>query len=368
MPESLPEGQTDSFLTKERKDKTLIKNLRPLTLLNTLYKIASGILAEKIKSVLPSIISKDQYGFMAGKQAADLIELTREVIEDANTSRKNLSIFAIDFSGAFDNVSYKAIIDSLYRRGFGREFTTRIAALLTGNKSRIMVNGRYKNAINIEKSCRQGDPISPYLFIIVLDQLLDKINHAKSLKGYELRLGNKTIKIKSAAFADDCYTFLTGNEKDIKRQFETVKKLLKTFEGDTGLKINVAKSELTVSGPLANKTDIIISGIPNKESIRMLGVNIGRGADVKNDVIKTLTDRMAFWSKFHYNEIDRIEILNAFIIPSVTHILRHTPYDNATNNKLEKLTSDFVWSNRRRYISKTFYIKSLKVEGLELYR
>ena len=72
--------------------------------------------------VLPSIISNDQYGFMAGKQAADLIELTREIIEDAKAKEKNLSIFAIDFSGAFDNVSYKAIIDALYRRGFGPEF------------------------------------------------------------------------------------------------------------------------------------------------------------------------------------------------------------------------------------------------------
>ena len=73
-----------------------------------------------------------------------------------------------------------------------------------------MINGRFINAINIEKSCRQGDPISPYLFIVVLDQLLDKINHAKSLKGYELCCGNRKIKLKCAAFADDCYTFLTG--------------------------------------------------------------------------------------------------------------------------------------------------------------
>ena len=294
MPEKLPEGLI-VFLPKKGKDKKIIKNLRPLTLLNTLYKIASGILAERIKSVLPSIISNNQYGFMAGKQVADIIELTREVIEDAKTNNKNLSIFAIDFSGAFDNVSYKAIIDALYRRGFGKEFVTRVATLLTSNRSKVMVNGRFKGVINIEKSCRQGDPISPYLFIIVLDQLLDKINYAKSLKGYEIRLGNKKIKIKSAAFADDCYTFLTGNEKEIKYQFETVKKLLKTFENDTGLKINVAKSELTISGPLATKPGVNVGGITNKKSIRMLGVNIGIGADIKGDVITTLKERISFW-------------------------------------------------------------------------
>ena len=122
MPEELPEGLI-VFLPKKGKDKKIIINLRPLTLLNTLYKIASGVMAERIKTVLPSLISKDQYGFMEGKQAADLIELTKGIIEDAKKEKKNLSIFAIDFSGAFDNITYKAIIDSLHRRGFGKNFT-----------------------------------------------------------------------------------------------------------------------------------------------------------------------------------------------------------------------------------------------------
>ena len=94
----------------------------------------------------------------------------------------------------------------------------------------------------------------------------------------------------------------------------------------------------------------------------MLGVNVGQGANIKNDIFKTLTERMAFWSKFHYNEVDRIEILNAFIVPSVTHILRHTPFDNATNNRLDKLATDFVWSNKRRYISKN--ISQVKIRLL----
>ena len=78
---------------KEKLDQDLSihevdEYVRPLTLLNMLYKIASGILAERLKTVLPTIISEDQYGFMAGKQAADLVELTREVIEDARKNKK----------------------------------------------------------------------------------------------------------------------------------------------------------------------------------------------------------------------------------------------------------------------------------------
>ena len=277
---------------------------------------------------------------------------------------KKKSIFAIDFSGAFDNVTYKAIIDALYRRGFGKNFTTNVATLLTNNRSRIMVNGKYINSINIEKSCRQGDPISPYLFIIVLDQLLDKINYAKSLKGYELKFGKRKIKIKSAAFADDCYTFLTGNKKEIKHQFETVKKLLKTFEADTGLKINVAKSELTLSGPIAKEAELNMVGIVSKKKIKMLGVNIGEGSNISEDVINTLSAKMKFWEKFHYNEVDRIEILNAFVIPSVIHMLRHVPFNRSMEVRLSKMASDFIWGKRRRYISKDILFQNIKSGGM----
>ena len=363
MPEQLPEGLI-VFLPKKGKDKKIIKNLRPLTLLNTIYKIASSVMAERIKTVLPSLISKDQYGFMKGKQAADLIELTREIISDAKKQKKNLAIFAIDFSGAFDNVTYKAIIDALYRRGFGKNFTMSIATLLTNNKSRIMVNWKYINSINIDKSCSQGDPISPYLFIIVLDQLLDKINHAKSLKGYELKFGKRKIKIKSAAFADDCYTFLMGNKKEIKYQFETVKKLLKTFEADTGLKINVEKSELTLSGPIAKEVEVNIGGIKSKGKIRMLGVNIGEESDINEDIINTLTAKTKFWEKFHNNKVDRIEILNAFVIPSVIHMLRHIPYNRLMELKLSKITTDFIWGKKRRYISKDILFQNIKSGGM----
>ena len=365
MPKSVPEGLI-VFLPKKGKDKTMIKNLRPLTLLNSIYKIGSGMIAERIKKVLPTIISRNQYGFTEGKQAADLIEISRQMLNDATEKKKSLAIFAIDFSGAFDNVSYKAIINALYRRGFGKKITTSIATLLTGNSSKIVVNGRCKGAINIEKSCRQGDPISPYLFILVLDQLLDKLNRVRSLKGYELKMQEKTIKMTAAAFADDCYAFLTGREESIKKQFEAVKKILKSFEEETGLKINVNKSELTASRPTATSeshregTVLEIGGIKSKGNIRMLGVNIGTESNAKDDVQKTIEKSVKFWKKFKYNEIDKIEISNAFIIPSVIHMLRHIPFDRAFEDKMNKTILDFIWENKKRYISRDIIFEKTK--------
>ena len=233
-----------------------------------------------------------------------------------------------------------------------------------------MVNGRCKGAINIEKSCRQGDPISPYLFILVLDQLLDDLNRTRSLKGYEIKVQEKNIKMTAAAFADDCYAFLTGREESIKKQFEVVKKILKKFEEETGLKINVNKSELTASGPVASSESrgddsiLEVGGIKNNGKIRMLGVNIGMESNVKDDVQKTLEKSINFWKKFKYNEIDKTEISNAFLIPSIIHMLRHVPYEKAFEEKLNKTILDFIWENKKRYISKDVIYEKTKNGGM----
>ena len=96
MPEKLPEGLI-VFLPKKGKDQSILKNLRPLTLLNTLYKIASGILAERIKGILPKIISRDQYGFVNGRQAADLIQMAKELIDESSKTKQTWRFLRLIF-------------------------------------------------------------------------------------------------------------------------------------------------------------------------------------------------------------------------------------------------------------------------------
>ena len=242
--------------------------------------------------------------------------------------------------------------------------------MLSGNTSKIVVNGRYKGKIDIEKSCRQSDPISPYLFILVLDQLLHELNRAILLEGYEMVMQKTKIKMTAAAFEDDCYEFLTGKEESIKKQFEVVKKILKNFEKETGLKINVTKSELTTSGPLTTRENrgdeskLEIGGIVNNGNIRMLGVNVGSEANIEEDVMNRLDKSIGFWKKFNYNEIDRIEISNPFIIPNIIHMLRHVLFDRILENKMNKMLLDFIWSDQKRYISKDIMYEKTENGGM----
>ena len=109
---SLSEGHI-VFLHKNGKPANEIKSWRPLTLLNSIFKIASGILAQRLKKIIPKITHKHQYGFVNGKNASDMIELLKRIMEEDNCEGTNTVLLALDFKGAFDTVKHEAIIRAL---------------------------------------------------------------------------------------------------------------------------------------------------------------------------------------------------------------------------------------------------------------
>ena len=178
FPKELSEGLI-VFLHKNGKPANEIKSWRPLTLLNSIYKIASGIMAQRLKTKINKIVHDHQYDFVNGKNASDMIELLKRIMEDGNEDNEKFTVLlALDFKGAFDAVKHDAIIRALKIKGFGKKYVEWVAALLAKNESKLVVNWRTddESKIKIKRSARQGDPLSPYLFIIVLDELLERMD------------------------------------------------------------------------------------------------------------------------------------------------------------------------------------------------
>ena len=238
---SLSEGLI-VFLHKPGKPANEIKSWRPLTLLNSIYKIASGIMAQRLKKIIPKITHKHQYGFVNGKNARDMVELLKQIMEKGNEENVKTVLLALDFKGAFDTVKHEAIIRALKIKKFRNKFISRVASLLAKNESRLVVNGRLSSddKVKIRRSARQGDPLSPYLFILVLDELLERMDDDYLLRG--INIGSD--KITSLAFADDNYTAITDTIDGIKIKVAKIKKTMEKFRKRTGLTINVAKSEI----------------------------------------------------------------------------------------------------------------------------
>ena len=230
------------FLHKNGKPANEIKGWRPLTLLNSIYKIASGVLAQRVKKLINKITHEHQYGFVSGKNASDMVELLRKIMNSDDQNDLHTVLLALDFKGAFDTVRHEAIIRALKMKGFGPKFIKWIAALLANNESKLVINGRTSDDYNIKvkRSARQGDPLSPYLFILVLDELLERMDNDEILEG--IAVGNKIIN--SLAFADDNYTAIVDTIEGIKSKVARIIKVMEKFKKSTGLTINVTKSEI----------------------------------------------------------------------------------------------------------------------------
>ena len=341
MPKNMAEGLV-IFLPTPGKDQEKINGWRPLTMLNSIYKICSGILASRIDDKIDQLIHKHQYGFVKKRQAADVIELINIMMRENN--EKTLAIVGMDFRGAFYTVKHEAIIRALKRKNFGPKFILMVATLLMKNESTVSVNGRINNDLEkvlVKRSARQGDPLSPFLFILVLDELLELIDKNEDINGVEI---NEEL-IKGFAFADDNYTAFTNEAgKSITQQVKSLMKVMKKFKKISGLDINVSKSEVLTNDELFKTNEITIEGIEIKTSIKALGVKVGRDVDLAEEIKLKINKSVEAWNKMKLNFVEKIDVVNFIIIPKVVHILRHCKIEEGTCKVLRKTLKNYVFN------------------------
>ena len=118
----LSNTQKEGIITcipKENKPKHLLKNWRPITLLNTVYKIGSGSIANRLKSTLDKLISKEQTGFIPGRYIGENIRLIYDLLQYTEENQIPGLLLFIDFEKAFDSVSWKFIQKVLKFFNFG---------------------------------------------------------------------------------------------------------------------------------------------------------------------------------------------------------------------------------------------------------
>ena len=176
IPDSLRFGIIN-IIPKEQKDQRHLSNWRPLTLLNTLYKLISSILAERLKKVLNRILGPHQKAYIPNRFISEATKNTHDVIEQAiRTKNPGLAIL-VDFEKAFDSVSFSFIQKTLEIFGFGDNFRKWINILLGNSSTRkrfvgvSVVNGYPTTQFKILRGCRQGDPIAGYLFVLCIEIL-----------------------------------------------------------------------------------------------------------------------------------------------------------------------------------------------------
>ena len=198
-------------IPKGNKPRHFLTNYRPISLLNCVYKIASGSIANRIKGTLKELIHKDQTGFIAGRYIGENTRLIYDIMDHTEQNSLPGLLLLVDFEKAFDSVSWSFIYKVLEYFGFGQSIISWVKLFNNNAKLRINQGGNLSSFFNIGRGCRQGDPISPFLFILCAEILAIMIRKNRNIKG--IIINDKEHKLSQ--YADDTVFILDGKEKSL---------------------------------------------------------------------------------------------------------------------------------------------------------
>lgn len=194
-----------TLIPKESSDLTSPRNYRPVSLFNTNYKIYAKILVERIKKVLNEHISEAQ--FLPGHQLKDNIWMLMNFIEYYDKKfEKEVAFVFIDVGKVFERVNWAFLIELLKKMDVGQKFTNVVEAIYTWQRASIIINDELSCYFDIERGTKQGCPLSPLLFITVLEVLLRQIQTDEEIKGAQ----HRGFSNKYRAYADD-WLFIIEN-------------------------------------------------------------------------------------------------------------------------------------------------------------
>ena len=202
----MPPGSNSSFITliSKVKNPIYVKDFRPISLIGIHYKIIAKVLANRLSKVVDKIVSHEQSAFISGRQILDGPLMLSEVIDWYKKRKKKMLLFKVDFEKAFDSVSRKYLDFMLHNLGFGPKWRSWIKACLESSRTSILVNGNPTSEFSIKCGLRQGDPLSPFLFIIVMEGVhvaLSDVVQSGLIRG--VKIGNSDLKLSHLFYADD---------------------------------------------------------------------------------------------------------------------------------------------------------------------
>ena len=174
------------LIDKKNKDRRHITNWRPISLLNVDTKIASKAIAVRLEKVLPELISEEQCAYVKGRNIFEVVRTISDIMEHTHSNGIPGLMVTIDFEKAFDSVSWSFLNKTLHKLNFGDSFIKWVNTFYKDVSSCIMNNGVGTALFPIKRGVRQGDPLSPYLFILVLEPLLSAIKEDPTIRGLQI--------------------------------------------------------------------------------------------------------------------------------------------------------------------------------------
>lgn len=356
-----------SILPKGDKPRENLKNWRPISLLNVSYKILSGCIAARIRKVLHTIIHEDQRGFMKDRFIGENTRLLYDVMQYTDQNKIPGQLLLIDFEKAFDSVSWKFISKSLVFFNFGPGIINLIKLLYKDAKLCVMQHGIFSEFFTIGRGCRQGDPSSPYLFLLCAEILGILIRSNQDITG--IKIGVKEYKLFQ--YADDTGILLDGTEKSLRCTLH----LLDQYAKYSGLKPNLEKTKCVWLGSKKSSLEVLCPEHNlcwTRDPFVVLGIkfstNLQKILDLNfEDKLLEIEKLVKIWSRRPLSVPGRITVVKTIMLSKLTHLLTSLPRPGrAYLKKLEKILFKYIWNGKIDRISRCQLVQDYGLGGLRM--
>jgi hypothetical protein len=218
-----------------------VNDYRPISLLNCVLKVLTKLLAERLQKWILKVVHRNQYGFIKGRNIQDCLAWSFEYLHQCKASGREIVVLKLDFEKAFDTVEHSTILEILHHMGFDERWTNWIKLILESGSSSILVNGVPGTDFKCKRGVRQGDPLSPLLFVSMAELLQVVINVACSEGVLHLPIDQPASEdFPVVQYADDTIIILQADRD----QLASLHSLLDAYSQSTGLKINFHKSQM----------------------------------------------------------------------------------------------------------------------------
>uniref|UniRef100_A0A803NGJ4 Reverse transcriptase domain-containing protein n=1 Tax=Cannabis sativa TaxID=3483 RepID=A0A803NGJ4_CANSA len=323
---------------------------RPISLCNVIYKLISKVLANRFKEVLPSVISENQSAFFANRLITDNILVAFELIhhlKHKTHGSKGFSALKLDMSKAFDRVEWVYICEVMRKMGFHTTWIETIHNCLNSTSFSFMLNGEAVGNVQPTRGLRQGDPLSPYLFLICSEGLSRLLQYEESLGNLKgLRLTRHSPSISHLLFADDSLLFCEATQSSA----SALKRILDIYHRASDQLLNNNKSVMSFSPNTTQAAKDLfhhILGMPIAECHeRYLGLPAYASRD-KKEMFSDVKERI--WQKLHaWNEklfsVGGKEVLLKAVVQSIpTYAMSCFRLPITFCNQLESMVANFWW-------------------------
>ncbi|XP_027120639.2 uncharacterized protein [Coffea arabica] len=324
---------------------------RPISLCNFVNKLISRVLADRLAQVLPKIISPQQSGFVRGRLISDNFLLAQGLLSNMGRTSRNADVaLKLDMAKAYDRVSWIFLTMVLRRFGFREQWIDRIWRLVSNVWFSVLINGASVGFFKSTRGLRQGDPLSPGLFIIgteVLSRSLNKLVEHRGFKCFSVPRGSP--KITHLSYADDVLVFLGASSSSLRCVMQTIE----NYEAVSGHEINVQKCGFMVHAKLPRQcvarvrrlTGFGLKSFP----VRYLGcpLFVGRRKCLYfMELVQSIISKVSSWSSRFLSNGGRIVLIKHVLSAIPIHLLVASCPPKGVLALVERAMANFLWGER----------------------